>query len=253
MLRSSMIKINCSSVLGNFVDNTGKPLQYHRDDSVVVFRYYQQFLSKFATYKSKSFYSGVHNWMQTTQASKHLSITISADMLASLPQSVSSMFLNNTIFVSDRIAMFSHLLSHLNSSSSDNLLLAISDLTRLEIGPGESIIDYMSRVHVISQYMQGITMDAIIPLFSIASLYHNRCPGVNSRYHVGDPALFNCKLLDIIGLLPVEESRQKVLVLTRSTPSATENRVYNTQTQPPPTGHPQTCLCQPPMPTSSID
>ena len=31
-----------SSVLGNFVDNTGIPLRYHRDDSVVVFRYFQK-------------------------------------------------------------------------------------------------------------------------------------------------------------------------------------------------------------------
>ena len=30
-----------SSVLGNFVDYTGRPLHYPRDDSVVVFRYYQ--------------------------------------------------------------------------------------------------------------------------------------------------------------------------------------------------------------------
>ena len=37
MLRSSMIKFNCSSVLGTFVDNTKKPLRYHRDDSVVFF------------------------------------------------------------------------------------------------------------------------------------------------------------------------------------------------------------------------
>ena len=29
-----------SSVLGTFVDNTGRPLRYHRNDSVVVFRYY---------------------------------------------------------------------------------------------------------------------------------------------------------------------------------------------------------------------
>ena len=37
-----MIEINCSSVLRTFFDNTKKPLRYHRDDSVVVFRYYQQ-------------------------------------------------------------------------------------------------------------------------------------------------------------------------------------------------------------------
>ena len=30
-----------SSVLGTFIDNTGRPLRYHCDDSVVVFLYYQ--------------------------------------------------------------------------------------------------------------------------------------------------------------------------------------------------------------------
>ena len=31
-----------SSVLGNFVNNTEKPLRYHRNDSVLAFWYYQQ-------------------------------------------------------------------------------------------------------------------------------------------------------------------------------------------------------------------
>ena len=70
--------------------------------------------------------------------------------------------------------MLSHLLTHLNLSSSENLLLAIPDLTRLEMGLGESSINYMSLVRDISQRMQGITMDKIIPLFSIASLDHDR-------------------------------------------------------------------------------
>ena len=39
-------EIICPSVLGAFVDNTGIPLRYHRDDSVVVFRYYQQYFPK---------------------------------------------------------------------------------------------------------------------------------------------------------------------------------------------------------------
>ena len=75
--------------------------------------------------------------------------------------------------------MLSHLLSHPNPSSSEELPIAISYLTCLEIGIGESIIDYMARVCGISQQMQGVTMGKIIPLFAIASLDHNRYPGVN--------------------------------------------------------------------------
>ena len=72
---------------------------------------------------------------------------------------------------------------------------------------GESSIDYMSRAHGISQRMQGITMDKMIPLFTIASLDHDRYPGVNIRYLAGDPALVNCNLLDLIGLISSKETR----------------------------------------------
>ena len=104
------------------------------------------FLAQVATYKARAFYAGVHNWAQTTPERKHLRAAISSNMLALLPQSVSSMFLNDAIFASYGITILYHLLTHLNPSYSENLLLAISDLTRLEMGLGKSSIDYMSRV-----------------------------------------------------------------------------------------------------------
>ena len=70
--------------------------------------------------------------------------------------------------------MLSQLLTHLKSSSSENLILAISDLTCLEMGLGELIIDYILRVHGISQRMKGVTMEKIIPLFAIARLDYDR-------------------------------------------------------------------------------
>ena len=90
------------------------------------------------------------------------------------------MFLNDARFVSYGITMLSSLLTHLNPSSNRNLPLVISDLTRLEMRLGKSSIDYMSRVRGISQIMQGVTIDHIIPLFDIASLDHDRYPGVKS-------------------------------------------------------------------------
>ena len=123
-------------------------------------------LAKVTTYKAKALYSGVHNWTQTTQAIKHISVTIRSDMLASIPQSISSMFLNNARFASDGIAMLSLFLTHLKPSSIGNLLLAISDLTCLKMGLSESSIDYISRVLGISQRMHGITMERIIPIFA---------------------------------------------------------------------------------------
>ena len=71
------------------------------------------------------------------------------------------MFLNDTSFSLDRIAMLSHLLTHLNPSTSENLLLAISDLTRLEMGLDKSSIDYMLRVRGISHQMQEVTMEKL--------------------------------------------------------------------------------------------
>ena len=100
------------------------------------------FPSQFATYKSETFYSGVHDWTRTSQANKHLSVAISAYILAYLHQSASSMFLNDTRFASDSTARISCLLTHLNPSSSENILLVISYLTRLDMELGETIIQY---------------------------------------------------------------------------------------------------------------
>ena len=87
--------------------------------------------------------------------------------------------------------MLSSLLTHLNPSSNENLLLAISDLPCLEMRLGESSINYMSRVRGISQRMQGEIIDRIIPLFAIASHDHNRYSGVKSCYLTGDTVLVN--------------------------------------------------------------
>ena len=95
-------------------------------------------------------------------------------MLASIPRSVSSMLLKDTRFYSDRIAMISNLSTHLNPSSSENLLLAFSDLTRIGMILGELIIYFMLHVSGISQQLKGVTIDKIIPLLSIASLDHYR-------------------------------------------------------------------------------
>ena len=151
------------------------------------------------------------------------------------------MVLNITRFVSDSISNISHLLTHLNPSSRENILLSISDITRLYMRLGDSSIDYMSRVRGISQRMQGITMDRIIPFFTIAILDHDRYPVLKSRYLTGDTALVNCNLLDLSSLLPRGETRQQALGLLRLTPSTTADRVSNTLMQPPPTGYPTPC------------
>ena len=164
---------------------------------------------------------------------RDLSFAISSDMLASLPSSISSSFLNNARFASDGIAILSSLITHLNPSSNENLLLAISDITRLEIILGESSIDYISRFRGIAQRMHGVKVDRIIPLFAIASLDHERYPGVNIRYLAGDTALFNCDLLHISSLLSSEEKIKQALGITTIPLSNTSvNRVSNTNNNP---------------------
>ena len=101
------------------------------------------------------------------------------------------MYLNDIRFASDGKAMLSHLLTHLNLSSSEKFLLAISDLARLETKLGETSIDYMPCVRRISQCMRGVSMDKIIPLFAIVILYHDHNSDVKIRYLAGDPALVN--------------------------------------------------------------
>ena len=118
---------------------------------------------------------------------------------------MSLILLHEPRFVSDGIAMISLLLARLNPSSSENLPLAISDLTRLDMRLGESRIEYMSRVRGISQRVQGITMERVIPIFAIVIIDHDRYPGVNIRYLAGDDTLVNRDLIKIGGLLSSEE------------------------------------------------
>ena len=191
------------------------------------------FLAQIETYKAEDFYAGVHNWTQTTPTNRELSVAISSYMLASLPSFILSMFINGARFASDGIAMLSYLLTHLNPSSNENLLLAILYLTRLEMRLGESSIDYMSRVRGISKRMHGVTINRIIPLFAIASIDHDRYPGVKSCYLAGETALVNCELLQLIGLLSSEETRQRALGITATPPSNTSvNIVSNKHNNP---------------------
>ena len=71
----------------------------------------------------------MHDWTITMQAIKNLNVAISANMLTLLPRAVLSMFLNDIRFASGGIIMLSHLLTRLNLSLCENLLLAISDHT----------------------------------------------------------------------------------------------------------------------------
>ena len=99
---------------------------------------------------------------------RQLSVAISSDMLALLLSSIPLMFLNDARFASDRIAILSYLITRLNPYSNENLLLAITDLTRIEMRLGESSIYYMSKVRGIAQRMHGLTIERIIPLYAIA-------------------------------------------------------------------------------------
>ena len=154
-------------------------------------------------------------------------------MLASLLSVISSMFLKDARFASDGIVMLLSLLTHLNHSSNENLLLEISDLTCLEMRLGESIIDYMLRVCGIAQRMHGVTIDCIIPLFDIASLDYESYPGAKSRYLAGDTALVNCDLLQLSSLISSEETRQHPLGISSIPPPTTSVKsVSNTQNNP---------------------
>ena len=82
------------------------------------------------------------------------------------------MFLNSTRFASEGITMLSSLIAYLKPSSNENLLLAITDITSLEMILGELSIDHTTRVRGVSQRMHGVEIDCIIPLYEIASLYH---------------------------------------------------------------------------------
>ena len=111
----------------------------------------------------------------------------------------------------------------------------------------------MSRIRGISQRIQGVLLEKMIPLFAIASLDHDWYPWVKSRYLADDPALVNCNLFNLTGLLSSEETRKQALGLLRSTPLSTANLISNAQAQSPPTVLPQSHLRQPIMNPSPMD
>ena len=85
--------------------------------------------------------------------------------------------------------------------------------------------------------MHGITIESIIPLFSITSIDYDLYPGVNIRYLAGNSALVNYNIIDLNGILSSKETRQRALGIPSTPPSTTgSNRVSNTPTQPPSTG-----------------
>ena len=84
--------------------------------------------------------------------------------------------------------------------------------------------------------MRGVLTKKTIALFAIASLDHDRYPGMKSQCLAGNPALVNCNLLDFNSLIYSEDIRQQALGLLSSTPMATANRVSDVQAQPPQTG-----------------
>ena len=86
------------------------------------------------------------------------------------------------------------------------------------MGLGESIIDYMSRVRGISQRMHRIPTERIIPIFAIASIDHDRYPGVKSSHLAGNVALVNYDLLDLSGILSIEETQKRALGIWSAPP-----------------------------------
>ena len=94
--------------------------------------------------------------------------------------------------------------------------------------------------------MKGITLEKIIPLFTITSLDHDSYPGVKSLYLAGDAALINCDLLQLRSLPSSKKTKQRALGISNAPPSTTiANRVWNTPTNPPQTGRPKLQSNQP--------
>ena len=93
------------------------------------------------------------------------------------------------------------------------------------MGLGKTSIDYIPRVSGISQRMQGVLIEKIIPLLAIVSLYHNCYPGAKIRYLAGYPTLVNCIIIDLSGIFSIEETRHQALGLPSLTTLETENHM----------------------------
>ena len=145
-------------------------------------------------------------------------------MLPYLPRALSSKFWNDDCFASNGISILSHHMSHLKQSPSDNLVLDINELNHLDILLNETIIYCMSYIRGVSQWLQVISMDKIIPLLVITNLDYDRYPGIKSWYLAGYPTLFHRNILSLGGLLLSKETRQQALVFPIDIPSETAKR-----------------------------
>ena len=101
--------------------------------------------------------------------------------------------------------------------------------------------------------MKGATIEKNIPLFDIASLDNDRYLGVESRYLAGNPALVNCNLLDLSGILSRKDTRKQSLGIPSSALPAMVNCVYDVQAQPTPSILPQRRPSQPTPSRSSTE
>ena len=128
-------------------------------------------------------------------------------MLAALSHEQLSPYLNNNKYTGDGIAMIASLVEKISPSRPENRLQDVRDLSSLEQGSQESTSSYMSRVRGFATRLQGVTIDDLMPLFTLIGMNHDQYSGLLARFTSGEPAIVNATTSDLERLVIEEDSR----------------------------------------------
>jgi hypothetical protein len=177
-------------------------------------------------------------------------------MLAALSHEQLSPYLNNNRYTGDGIAMVASLIEKISPSRPENRLQDVRDLSSLEQGSQESTFSYMSRVRGFATRLKGVTIDDIVPLFTLIGMNHDQYSGLLDRFTSGEPAIVNATTSDLERLMLEEDSCRRAMGIQPMSGQSSANRAQDVRPKNdeaktsvprhPPRGTPPDSLVYPP-------
>ena len=91
-------------------------------------------------------------------------------MMAKLPTEKLHQFLSRPEFVNRGFEMLHALNSHMDPSNPENRLADVKHLSSLAMKPDKNVSAYMLNLCILSNRLSSVSIDALIPLFTISGL-----------------------------------------------------------------------------------
>ena len=96
--------------------------------------------------------------------------------------------------------MLASFIDYLNPSNSEHRLHDIREVSRLDHGANKSTAMYLSCVQGFVNCLTGITMDSVMPLFTILGMYHSKYDSLLPSFTSGNTSVV------LVDLLPLSYS-----------------------------------------------